>query len=472
MDLSKYLELINNCDENAPLLSATPLGKYLHHIPLDSLRPSDLAQLYQSLNVEQLVGTKDGLARDYRGLAELMGYNSVELEARFKRSYNPTKCLVDAFKIKDQCNPVSVTDLLILVEKLERFDTLDDILPSLIKIANESQRACQQVTKHRLNPDFVVQRQPVINGDYGRQQAHPREGGEMRHHIYDAFLCYAPEDVDYAQDVMMALENNDKRIVTVDNLLAGQFEYNALVQMIAVDCRKVIIILTPHFLESRDCEFQAKFANEIAIKSGWFPKIIPILYEPFDDAKLPPLIRVMSKIDMTRANQRDWQLKKLLGSLDYDGQLMQPATSKQYMGSRWLSVKQPDAYGSNAAANHERPSSQPSSSASNDSQSYHTSNTNDHLCVPGPLVDLAYSQSSSANISCDLSIKSELSFDTQSSIGDSSRMLVTGRDGLWANLCRSFKRKVRGSSSSRNILLPAASSNSTPDPVETDEYAS
>lgn len=80
-DYSQYLELINNCDPEDPLISSTKLGARLAQIPLHSVDPAEFSNL-QALNLRQLVPTENGLARDYRGLAELMGFSPVEVETR------------------------------------------------------------------------------------------------------------------------------------------------------------------------------------------------------------------------------------------------------------------------------------------------------------------------------------------------------------------------------------------------------
>lgn len=319
----QYLKLVNNCDPSDPLLSETSLGKELKNIPLISVNRSDLNHLTQVLNLEQLIPTEAGLARDYRGLAERMGFSSVEIENCIKRSYNPTRSLIDAF-IKGNKN-VTLNDLLKLIEDIERFDVIDDIMPTLIKLATtkvDSIKHDDEQLDGALVPN-TTNTKPLamtsINNDTTNQLKNFNRLtiDDLQHSdviIYDAFICFAPEDMEYARELIDFLEANDKTVAIADDLLPGNFEHDALVKLIDNRCRKVIIILTPNFSRSKECEFQQKFASEINIKAE-SPKIIPVLYEFCEDSMIPSMIKVLSKIDMTNQAFREWQLHKLIRSL-------------------------------------------------------------------------------------------------------------------------------------------------------------
>lgn len=318
MDFKQYLQYINNCDRGQPLISETGLGYHLDMIPLDRVQPSHFTRL-KELNKEQLITTRQGLARDYRGLAELMGFSNLDIETHFRKSINPTKSVIEAFIYKNHDNrgdqPTSLNDLIKMIERIERYDVVDDLIPELIKIAaqcspsNLFDERYIPIDSSKLpidsDPDTLVSSTRLLTIDDTRQ---PFEA------CYDAFVCYAPEDHGHAESLISYLEQRGKTVATASDLLPGNFEHDSLVQLIDTRCRKVIIILTPNFLRSKECEFQTKFASEIGIKAG-LPKIIPVLCEACNDSSLPPLIKVISKIDLTNPQSRTWQLSKLLGSL-------------------------------------------------------------------------------------------------------------------------------------------------------------
>lgn len=320
-DFTSYLSRINNCEPTDPLLSKTELGLRLKQIPLACLNQSELLDVTQALDLPQLIHTETGLARDYRGIAELMGFNLVQIKTRFERANNPTRRLINEFTQK---NPIaSLNTLIELIETIERFDVLDDFLPILIKIVSN-----QISIQPRLN--FRDQCH-AIEHDKSQDNKKISASNETSHLVsdlnrltvddnacsnifYDAFICFAPEDHQYAQELIYSLEERGARVATADDLLPGNFEHDALMRLIDVRCRKVIIILTPNFSKSEECKFQTKFASEVGIKTR-ATKIIPVLYESFDDSTIPIMIQVLSKIDMNRG-QRQWQLERLIRSLE------------------------------------------------------------------------------------------------------------------------------------------------------------
>lgn len=425
-DYSHFLGRINNCNPEDLLLSRTNLGKQLDKILLYHINPTDLITWTQALNLEQLISREDGLARDYRGLAQLMGFSAIELES-FKKSHNPTKKLIDTFITRNENK--TVNDLLKLIEALERFDVIDDFLPNLVQMANsKSAQENKMMLLSSANRIASQQQQhDTIALSTHAQQHRPQNGysnGSVdtlsrltiddnlsttnSKIIYDAFVCFAPEDYQYAQDLISFFEEHGKRVATADDLLPGQFEFDALAQLIDLRCRKVIIILTPNFSRSKECEFQTKYASEIAIKAG-YPKIIPVLYEACDQTNLPPMIGVMSKIDMTtrsRMPNLNWPLNKLLRSLDFDINSVSQQNDRFLKG--FNNVK-PQQY-SQASSIQIGPQSQPQHQAQQPALlapqdgSQTMANPNGRWSpslesIRDPIVELSYSQSSGSMMS-------------------------------------------------------------------------
>lgn len=320
-EFKHYLNYINNCNRDQPLISETKLGQRLDSIPLSQIQPKVLTKLCQDLNLEQLITTKQGLARDYRGLAELMGFSILDIETYIKKSSNPTRSTIEAFIYK-KCNidrnqkSVTLNDLIRMIEQIERFDVIDDFIPDMIRIA--TQPNCSIYSPHERNKAIDSADLPIVDLESSVTSITALltidDTRQQMRTCYDAFVCYAPEDYKHAESLIFHLEQHGKTIATSSDLLPGNFEHDSLIQLIDSRCRKVITVLTPNFLKSKECDFQTKFANEIGIKAG-SPKIIPVLFEACDEMSLPPLIRVISKIDLTNSQSRTWQLNKLLSSL-------------------------------------------------------------------------------------------------------------------------------------------------------------
>lgn len=96
-----------------------------YKIPLNALNLSTRTQLAQYLNTEQVISCENGLSRDYRGVAELIGlsYNVID---RISRSVDPCKNLLDLYENRSDA---TVGQLLDFLEQIERFDILDDLTP-------------------------------------------------------------------------------------------------------------------------------------------------------------------------------------------------------------------------------------------------------------------------------------------------------------------------------------------------------
>lgn len=444
-DYSQYLKLINNCDPQDPYLSETSLGKCLSLLPLNHIKPIYLNDSCLALNVEQLIPTDNGLARDYRGLAELMQFNTIEVDSKFKRSRNQTRTLIDAFIYKNlnsmgNCN-FSLNDLIKFIERIERFDVIDDLMPTLIKLAHNLEDNQRQPIAN--NPQaLALQRDHRIN--HHRLEQLTIDDTPQATTNYDAFICYAPEDFKYAEELTALLEGHDARVAKADDLLPGRFEHDALLKVIESRCRKVIVILTPNFLESKECEFQSQFASEYAIKAG-LQNLIPLIYEPCDERLVPNVIKHMSKIDLTNPRSKHWQIKKLIRSLELSNAYESGLAARSYDGrqSPGIVIENSPQY-----SNHLTSISGMSSG----------SNLNG-----GPIIDLLHSQTSDAmsfntQSTCSNNIQeipmgsAPMSTNHSPIAGSSSSKLSQTFNG-WINRFKSFKQNQ-----SNNVLDPSTSS--------------
>jgi len=438
---SEYMELINNCDPDDPLLSTTELGKRLDQIPLQCLSQLDIFNLTQALNIEQLIPTNAGLARDYRGIAECMGFSSIDIETKFKRSYNPMKSLIDSYLNKslysENIKPFTLNDLLKFIERIERFDVIDDFMPHLIELALKRQFAGRQVALGRNESQSNECSSNDITSTSIEKFGRLTVDDTAQATSYDAFICYAPEDNHYAQELASQLEEHDLRVTTADDLLPGHFQHDALIQLIDQRCRKVVIILTPKFCLSKECEFQMKFASEVGINAG-SPKLIPVLYEPCDETKLPSMIRVISKINMTNPESRRWQFFRLVRSLAAEVEIILERGNQRLHSNR-SSTLHPAIEVSSLDQNNTQQSVHGLSEVTRDSITYE------------PVVDLLHSQTSSA-------IGTGPKIDETRSSNRSLRISSPNPSGNPVNWLRSVKRKVLGQSSSVESISPSVSS--------------
>lgn len=109
-------------------------------IPIKALNISTRMRLSECLNSEQVITTQNGFARDYRGIAQLMGFSYATISS-FSRSSDPFKNLLECYERQSKgC----LGDLMKMIEQIERFDVIDDLISFLKSDAEQyNQNKCQ-----------------------------------------------------------------------------------------------------------------------------------------------------------------------------------------------------------------------------------------------------------------------------------------------------------------------------------------
>lgn len=84
---------------------------------------------------------------------------------------------------------------------------------------------------------------------------------------YDAFVLFADDDIDFATELIETMEKqyNLKFCVKGRDLVGGGFEHDSVIKLISERCRRLIVILSPAFLESSSNKFFYSFAQAIGI---------------------------------------------------------------------------------------------------------------------------------------------------------------------------------------------------------------
>lgn len=84
---------------------------------------------------------------------------------------------------------------------------------------------------------------------------------------YDASILYADDDAKFAADVVTILEQQYKMDIFLKerDLIGGTIEHEATMQVIAKRSNRLIIILSPAFLESSENKYFTSFAQSIGI---------------------------------------------------------------------------------------------------------------------------------------------------------------------------------------------------------------
>jgi len=133
--------------------------------------------------------------------------------------------------------------------------------------------------------------------------------------MYDAYICYADEDVQFVSFLAQYLESSQiglRLFIRDRDLLVGSMKYDAFTYLIEKRCNYMVIVLTPDFLKSPECDFQARFATGLQIEQR-SRKLIPIILKA---CEIPSCIRYVSKIDFSRGDSKwEWIWRKLITSI-------------------------------------------------------------------------------------------------------------------------------------------------------------
>ena len=264
--------------ENVHLLSSRSIGCL-------SLVTKSL--LSTALNASQVLTEEElsSLKRDASGLAEY-------LDLPYALVNHDQDIMKKIFESKDM---LTIQQLVQGIESIGRFDVLDDVMPFIVEDASTMD-------------DVVVVKQHQELQDYSDNQ-------------FDAYLCYADSDYDFVSKLTSLLEVDFglKLFVRQRDLLAGSLEYESFTRLIDKICRRVIVILSPEFLDCKECDFQAKFATSIGYDKNSVRKVIPIILS--SKISLPPSLQVLSKIDCClgiKSLDQKWTRDKLYASLRDD----------------------------------------------------------------------------------------------------------------------------------------------------------
>lgn len=84
---------------------------------------------------------------------------------------------------------------------------------------------------------------------------------------YDAFVLFDDDDIVTATELIEKLEKEYKLklCVTERDLVGGSLEFDAATRLITERCNRLIVIISPEFLESQANKFFLKFAQALGI---------------------------------------------------------------------------------------------------------------------------------------------------------------------------------------------------------------
>lgn len=248
------------------------------------LRHNTIQKLSALLKSPKIILTDTGLPRYWKGLAELCTIERYVISS-LENNPDPVKELLGLWQNKPES---TVRQLVINLEKLDRYDIVDDITPLLVA----------DIHYFKENPE-AHKTQVALNPDSEKYVLTKDDAENTKPFHYNAFLLYADDDIDFATRVLYTMEKDyDFRFCVKDrDLIGGTFEHKAIVKLIEERCDRLVVILTPSFFSSPANNFFLDCAQTISIVKRQ-RKIIPCIYKPCPN--MPPEMYCYYMLDYTK----------------------------------------------------------------------------------------------------------------------------------------------------------------------------
>lgn len=289
--------------------------------PMSALNASPRQLISRTLNIEVNSLTCEGHSKDWKGLAELLGYMHEEI-LEFERFHeDPTKRVLLAYGTQRGATIGSLWEALL---SLERADFPD---ASLCTRINDSVRFYIARMKSAADNFHNPLQDPEV-GSGSDQRVDETKNltiGELRTgepEYFDAFICACDTDAHFVKQMLSQLEGEQyglKLCYLPRDLTVGSSSYTALCFLIRERCNKMIVVLSPNFNESDQCDFLLKFAHSLE-PSARMKKIIPVIYKTSrrhsnSQDEVPLLLRHITAVNFTKPDFQEYFWMRLASSL-------------------------------------------------------------------------------------------------------------------------------------------------------------
>ena len=226
--------------------------------------------------------------KDWKALAAEFGFTIEEVNS-ISCANDPTMQLFRHWEIKYE-KRLALSFVLDSLKHIGRDDAIDDI--------NEYINNNRNI---EISSD-TLQVSTSLSGDFTRLDE------------YDVFISYAKDDIEFAKLIVQHLEEKSKFKVCIDirDFLPGYNNLEQIYSVIEKKCRKVIVILSPNFNKSRDCDLQAKIALSFSFESQKH-KVIPILYEK---CEIPHVLKYLTRLDYNDPYTKSYFWPRLINAIN------------------------------------------------------------------------------------------------------------------------------------------------------------
>ncbi|CAL4122493.1 unnamed protein product, partial [Meganyctiphanes norvegica] len=269
------------------------------------IRPQTYPLFESRLDSLKLLLTKQGFHRDWRGLAELA---SLDVAAMGSGKISPTRYTLIEWGKKGGL----IKDLWLHLETIDRFDVIDDTLEA---IYSDYDRVDGKVPPLPPLDDQVIDELASVDANVLTIDDKNNLAKGMGLQRYDALVLSSDEDSDFVQEMVEKLEGEYglKLVLKDRDLLGGlHLEPETIARLITERCNRVIVVLSPEFLNSNTNLYFTNFAQSLSIEQRR-RILIPCLTKP---CQKPALISFCHSLDYYRAKGYWNYWEKLRDSID------------------------------------------------------------------------------------------------------------------------------------------------------------
>lgn len=133
---------------------------------------------------------------------------------------------------------------------------------------------------------------------------------------FDAFICYCSSDIQFVQEMIQQLEQTNYRLklcVADRDVLPGTCVWSIASELIEKRCRRMVVVVSDDYLQSKECDFQTKFA--LSLSPGAHQKrLIPVKYKAMKK-EFPSILRFITVCDYTNPCTKSWFWTRLAKAL-------------------------------------------------------------------------------------------------------------------------------------------------------------
>ena len=187
------------------------------------------------------------------------------------------------------------------------FDLFEYVQPRV----TTARRDQHPVFKAELEDNFAVAMRPRAVAPIV-----PTQDGGYR---YDAYVSYAEPDADWVWSALVPpLEQAGLRVAVSDDVAEPGVARVVNAERGIRQSRRTVVVLSESYLTDRMADFENVLAQTMGIDEGRY-RLLPVQAAPFDRARLPTRLSMLTAVDLARPERAGRELTRLIRALSSTG---------------------------------------------------------------------------------------------------------------------------------------------------------